>query len=74
MALKPWTMSFKETNPDEVKLHEILSLKTSPMAFAKDILIDVLVRGNSLKNSNQNNEIDKNSIENNDEINEIFDI
>jgi hypothetical protein len=46
MALKPWTMSFKEKNPEEVLLHEILSGKTSPMAHAKDVLIEVLVRGN----------------------------
>lgn len=46
MGLKPWTMSFKETNSDEVKLHELLALKTSPMAFAKDVLIDILIRSN----------------------------
>jgi hypothetical protein len=71
MALKPFTMSFKETNPYEVKLHEILSLKTSPMAFAKDILIEVLVRKNNLIDEHKKNNIGTN---NKSEIEDIFDI
>lgn len=66
MALKTFTMSFKEKNPEEVKLHEILSLKTSPMAFAKDILIEVLIRGKTVEF--------RKDTEENSEINEILDI
>lgn len=79
MALKPWTMSFKEKNEDEIKLHEILSKKTSPMAFAKDILIDVLVRGKSKVNDDICNEIikteivkDKESNNSKDNLSELF--
>lgn len=71
MALKPFTMSFKETNPYEIKLHEILSSKTSPMAFAKDILIDVLIRENNLVDEHKKNNISTN---NKSEIENIFDI
>lgn len=72
MALKPWTMSFKESNPDEIKLHEILDQKTSPMAFAKDILIDVLVRNKNIDSATLTTNTLTEKHTDKDEISEIF--
>jgi hypothetical protein len=74
MALKPWTMSFKETNLEEVLLHEILGKKTSPMAFAKDILIEVLVRGNNVSSLGAKQSEKNNNNECRGEIEDIFEI
>lgn len=72
MALKVYTMSFKEGNKEEVELHRILSQKTSPMAFAKDVLIEVLVRGKGINANTLSTKDDIEIDEDKDSISELY--